>query len=126
MQRVVVNMQNLLLGEAVAQALVANGEFHVIVVGKPQEVVNKCGSFAPTILLMEVTGCSPWLLPERMALQSEVKRRDPACKIVLLVDENAEKEAAAEIRQAKKDGLIDQFIYGSTSASYLAALMETI
>ena len=46
--------------------------------------------------------------------------------MVLVVDENSEKEAADRVRQAKKDGLIDQFIYGSTSPAYLVALTDTL
>lgn len=33
---------------------------------------------------------------------------------------------ARQVRQAKKEGLIDQFIYASVSASYLVALMDTL
>jgi len=55
-----------------------------------------------------------------------VKARHPDCKIVLIVDENAEKEVAKRVKQAKKDGLIDQFIYGSISASYLADIVDSL
>jgi len=75
---------------------------------------------------MEVTGYPPFALSERLALREQVKKQNPNCKIVVLVDENSEKEIAAQVRQAKKDGLIDQFIYGSTSASYLVAMMDTL
>ena len=51
---------------------------------------------------------------------------NPDCKIVLVVDENSEKEVAKEVRKAKKAGRIDQFIYGSISANYLVALMDTL
>ena len=51
---------------------------------------------------------------------------NPDCKIVFVVDENSEPEVADRVRQAKKDGLIDQFIYGSISASYLVALVDTL
>ena len=33
---------------------------------------------------------------------------------------------ARQVRQAKKEGLIDQFIYASVSANYLVALMDTL
>ena len=42
------------------------------------------------------------------------------------IKENAEKELAKEVRQAKKDGLIDQFIYGSISATYLADIVDSL
>ena len=43
-----------------------------------------------------------------------------------MVDENSEAEVAEQVRRAKKDGRIDQFIYGSISAAYLVALMDTL
>ena len=75
---------------------------------------------------MEVTGYTPWLLCERMNIRDAVKSKHPECKIVLVVDENAEKEVAKQVKEAKKDGLIDQFIYGSISASYLADIVDSL
>lgn len=43
----------------------------------------------------------------------------PDCKIAFIVDSNTEKQAAKDIRDAKKNGLIDQFFYGSMTAEYL-------
>ena len=75
---------------------------------------------------MEVTGYTPWKLCERMKIRDAVKVQNPECKIVLIVDENAEKEAARQVKKAKKDGLIDQFIYGSISATYLADIVDSL
>ena len=61
-----------------------------------------------------------------MKIINSVRLQIPECKIVLIVDENAEKELAKEVRQAKKDGLIDQFIYGSISATYLADIVDSL
>lgn len=47
------------------------------------------------------------------------------CKVVLLVDEKSD-AALAAVRQAKKDGLADNFIYGSVSPDYLAAVMDAL
>ncbi|NLV86688.1 MAG: hypothetical protein GX025_05670 [Clostridiales bacterium] len=126
MQRVIISMQNYVLGEAVEQMLIRGGDFHVTVAENPEQVIKLCVNLAANALLMEVTGYTPYKLEERLKLRAEVKRQNPLCKIVLLVDEHAEKEAADKVRQAKKDGLIDQFIYGSTSASYLVAIMDAL
>lgn len=72
---------------------------------------------------MEVTGYPPYIRSERLKVREQVRRETPSCKIVLLVDENSGAELA---KQAKKDGLIDQFIYGSVSSAYLTALMDTL
>ena len=92
----------------------------------PDKIVDDCKWIAPYALLMEVTGYSPWKLEERLKIRDAVKAKDPECKIVLVVDENAEKEVAKRIKQAKKDGIIDQFIYGSISASYLADIVDSL
>ena len=68
---------------------------------------------------MEVTGYTPWKLCERLRLRDEVKMVCPDCKIALIVDSNTEKQAAKDIRDAKKDGLIDQFLYSSVTVEYL-------
>lgn len=126
MQRVIVNMQNFVFSEAIERALRDGGDFHVTVVDSPREVTEKCRLIAANALLMEVTCCTPWLLAERLRIRDTVRQQEPDCKIVLLVDENAEKKVAEQVKQAKRDGVIDQFIYASTSASFLVALMDTL
>ena len=61
-----------------------------------------------------------------MKIRDEVKSYCPDCKIVLVVDENTEKKLADKVRRAKKDGLIDNFLYGSVSATYLSAVIDTL
>ena len=124
MRRIVINMQNSLFCNAIADTLRRSGnELEPYTVDSPDKVVDECKWIAPYALLMEVTGYTPWLLSERMKIRDAVKEMHPECKIVLIVDENAEKAVA---KQAKKDGLIDQFIYGSISASYLADIVDSL
>ena len=42
------------------------------------------------------------------------------------MDEKIDTKIAEDVKEAKRMGLIDQFIFSSISASYLAALMETL
>lgn len=127
MRRIVINMQNSLFCNAIADTLRRSGnELEPYTVVMPDQVVNECKWIAPYALLMEVTGYTPWKLIERMKLRDAVKEKNPECKIVLVVDENAEKEVAKQVKQAKKDGLIDQFIYGSISATYLADIVDSL
>lgn len=127
MRRVVVNMQNALFCNAISDTLRNSGnEFNTYTVESPDKVADECKWIAPYALLMEVTGYTPWKLCERMKIRDAVKAQHPECKIVLIVDENAEKEVAKQVKQAKKDGLIDQFIYGSISASYLADIVDSL
>lgn len=122
-----INMQNSLFCDAIADTLrrSANG-LDPYTVDSPERIVDECKWLAPYALLMEVTGYTPWLLTERMKIRDQVKEMCPDCKIVLIVDENAEREVASRVKQSKKDGLIDQFIYGSISASYLADIVDSL
>lgn len=127
MRRIVINMQNSLFCNAIADTLRGSGnELEPYIVDSPDKVVEECKWIAPYALLMEVTGYTPWLLSERIKIRDAVKAQNPECKIVFIVDENAEKAIAKQVKQAKKDGLIDQFIYGSISATYLADIVDSL
>jgi hypothetical protein len=127
MRRIVINMQNSLFCNAIANTISRSGnELEPYTVDSPDQVVDECKWIAPYALLMEVTSYTPWKLCERMKLRDAVKEKNPECKIVLVVDENAEKEVAKQVKQAKKDGRIDQFIYGSISATYLADIVDSL
>lgn len=127
MRRIVVDMQNFLFADAIAQTLrSADSDFDVRKSESPDKTVELCSICEPYALLMEVTGYTPWKLEERLKIRDELKQIHPHCKIVLIVDENAEKKLAALVLQAKKDRLIDNFIYSSVSAAYLSAVIDTL
>jgi len=119
-------MQNYVFAQATEMAMKSHGDFRVVVVEKPEDIVKNCVSVAATALLMEVTGYTPYKLEERLKIREETKKQNPDCKIVLMVDENSMPQVAETVKQAKRDGLIDQFIYGSTSASYLVGIMDAL
>ena len=125
MPRVVVNTQNYMFADMIKRTL-ESGDFSVTAVDKPEKLLPEFNRTAANIVLMEVTGYTPWKIEERMKLRGQIRQNDPACKIAFLVDEKAEPAVAQKVRRAKTDGLIDQFIYTSISASYLLGVMETI
>ena len=92
----------------------------------PSQALTLCRSVLAHALIMEVMNVSPWKLSERLRLCQEVRQNLPQCKVLLLVDENANADLAVSVKQAKKDGLIDNFIYASVSPSYLAAVLDTL
>ena len=120
MKKIVVDLQNYLFADSIAVAFRnLNYDIDVVRAETPQDTVELCRVYKPFVLVMEVTAYTPWLLSERMKLRDEVKATCPDCKIALIVDSNTEKQAAKDIRDAKKNGIIDQFFYGSMSAEYL-------
>lgn len=127
MRRVVVDMQNVLFADAVAAALRKfDSDFDVAQSDSPESTPVLCALLRANILLMEVTAYSPRRLEERMQIRDTLKKTNPDCKIVLIVDEITEKKLADRVRLAKKDGLIDSFLYSSVSAGYLSALVDTL
>lgn len=127
MRRVVIDMQNTLFADAVAEALRRfDSDFEPIMSESPEKILFLCDSVLANVLIMEVTAYTPWKLEERMKIRDELEKTNPDCKIVLVVDENTEKKLADQVRQVKKDGLIDNFIYGSVSSTYLSAVIDTL
>mgnify|MGYP004522597247 FL=1 len=120
MRKIVVDMQNFLFADSVATAFRRSDyDIDVIRTESPKDTLELCQVYQPYVLMMEVTSYTPWKLSERLKLRDKVKAVCPGCKIALIVDSNTEKQAAKDIRDAKKNGLIDQFFYGSMTAEYL-------
>ena len=120
MRKIVVDMQNFLFADSVATAFRSSGyDIDVIRTESQKDTLELCQVYKPYVLIMEVTSYTPWKLDERLNLREQVKAVCPECKIALIVDSNTERQAAKDIRDAKKNGLIDQFFYGSMTAEYL-------
>ena len=122
MRRIVVDMQNALFTDAIAAALRNfDSDFEVFESELPQKTAELCGDVRADVLIAEVTSCTPWTFEDRMKTRSELKKICRRGKIVLTV-----KKLADKVRRAKKDGLIDGFLYGSVSSAYLAAFIDTL
>ena len=127
MRIVFVDMQNALFADAIATALRDfDSDFEVFPSENPDKTADMCFDTQANVLIMEVTAYTPWKIEERMKIRDKVKSYCPDCKIVLVVDENTEKKLADKVRRAKKDGLIDNFLYGSVSSTYLSAVIDTL
>ncbi len=127
MRRIVLDMQCVLFADAISQALMNNDpDFEPRRTEEPSDAVRLCRSSCAYAIIMEVTPYSPWRLEERLRLSKEIKAAVSDCRVVLLVDEKADAALAAEVRQAKKDGLVDNFIYASVSPTYLSAVIDAL
>ena len=127
MRRIVIDMQSALFADAVAEALRNfDSDLEPILSESPDKTLSLCDTVLANVLIMEVTIYASRTLEERLKIRNALKRAHPDCKIVLVVDENTEKKLADKVRQAKKDGLVDNFIYGSISSSYLSAVIDAL
>ncbi len=126
MRRVLINLQNFMFADAIERTLLEDGDLRVINVTEPEEVIQQCRLTIPEVLFLEVTGYTPWKFAERRKIWKRVKEFLPQCKVVLMVDENAEHALASQVMDAKQSGKIDAFVFSSVSSSYLAALLQTV
>ena len=127
MRKIILDIQSGLYAKAIQRILMQElDEYQIIISDFPNKTVERCRMFRPYALLMEVTGYTPWMLEERLAIREAVGRNNPDCKVVILVDDVADKAQAERVKNAKKDGLIDAFLFGSATDSYLAAMMDSL
>ena len=127
MRSIVLDMKGGLLAEAVVQSLSGcDPDFLVYRSSKPEETLALCRSCRANVLVMEVVRLGSWKLSERLRLCSAAKQFSWVCKVLLLVDEDADELLAAEVRQAVKNQLADNFIYASVSPTYLAGVIDTL
>lgn len=119
MKTVLTEICNGLMAESIRHILEESGEFRVLSI--------KAGeASAVDIILLEVAYNPGFTMDERMAAVKSIRSRNPNARILLLCDENSTPELARQVVLAKKDGLIDDFIYSSVSESYLTAMLESI
>lgn len=127
MRRVIIDMQSFMFADAAANALRRfDPDYEVYSAENPSQTLDLCFGTLANVLVMEVTEYTPWKLTERLKLLEQLKPKLPECKIVFVVDENTSKPLADKVRQAKKDGLIDQFLYSSVSSDYLVAAIDAV
>ena len=96
MKRIVLDLQCAMFADAITMALErSDPDFLILRSDAPGKTAAICKSSHAYALIMEVTGYTPWRLEERLRLRDEVGRLCPSCKVLLLVDENADRALAA-------------------------------
>ena len=98
----------------------------VVISESPDATAEWCKTHRPDVLLMEVKAYSPWMFNERMAIHDKVKRNTENCRVILFVDDDTDGELTEKVRQAKREGLIDAFLFGSVSENYFASVIDSV
>ena len=112
------NMERMLLQEL--------DDCQVIISESPDFTADWCKMHKSDVLLMEVKAFSPWMFSERMAIREKVKRNTENCRIILFVDDESDEELTEKVRQARREGLIDAFLFGSVSENYFASVIDSV
>ena len=116
MKRIKLEICNGLMAAAIRRILEHTEGFSVI----------RGASSSADVLLMETAYDPGFTMGECLTKAKLLRSRSPECKVIVLCDENSAPELARQVVQAKKDGLIDDFVYSSVSESYLTALLSAL
>ena len=127
MKKIVLSICNSLMAMSITHSLTQTGDFQIASI-RPgcKEVARECADASADVLLMEAAFNIGATLDDCMKEAKRLRSLRPECKTILLCDENSAPEVARQIALAKKDGLIDDFVYSSVSESYLTAMLHAI
>ncbi len=127
MRNIVLDMQSGLYAQAVKRILMQElDDYQVIVSPRPEDTAEQCRMLRPYALLMEVTGYTPWKPDERLAIVEQVAKTCPDCRTLFIADDAAGPEVLGPVKQAKREGTIDAFLFTSVTESYLVAVIDSL
>ena len=127
MKKIVLSICNSLMELSISHCLTQSGGFQIVPI-RPGcgEIARECADASADVLLMEAAFHIGATLDDCLKEARRLRSLRPECRTILLCDENSAPEVARRIALAKKDGLIDDFIYSSVSESYLTAMLYAI
>ena len=127
MKKIVLDIQSDIHAHTMERMLMQKlDDCQVVISESPDATAEWCKTHQPDVLLMEVKAYSPWMFNERMAIRYKVKRNTENCRVILFVDDDTDGELTEKVRQAKREGLIDAFLFGSVSENYFASVIDSV
>ena len=124
MKTILTGICNCLMGASIRNMLQKNGHFRIVPL--KGSIADIPAQRDADIALLEVAPNPGFTVDERLREVRLLRGINPVCRILLLCDENSTPELARKVAIAKKDGLIDDFLYSSVSESYLTAMLDAI
>ncbi len=127
MKKIVLDMQSGIHAHNMERMLLQKLEdYQVVISESPDSTADWCRSHRLDVLLMEVKAYSPWMFLERMKIRDKVKRSTENCRVILFVDDESDNNLTEKVRQAKREGRIDAFLFGSVSETYFASVIDSV
>ena len=78
---IVLDMQSVLYARLLERAMLQELDNHQIIISKtPNLTKDICEIHKPRVVIMEVTGYSPWMLNDRLELSNQIKKNNPGCR----------------------------------------------
>jgi chemotaxis response regulator CheB len=128
MRKIIISVQNRLLGDALVSILEESGEFEPsrVIVDRKKRTAAACAAFQPEIVLMEVAQTAVASVKERMKEVYQIRALLPDCKVVFLCDEHVSPQVAEEVVGVRKNREIDAFCYSSVTMKNMLATLSAL
>lgn len=127
MKKIVLDIQSDIHAQTMERMLMQKlDDCQVVISESPDTTAEWCKTHRPDVLLMEVKAYSPWMFRQRMTIRDKVGCSVENCRIILFVDDDTDGELTEQVRQAKREGLIDAFLFGSVSENYFASVIDSV
>lgn len=127
MKKIVLDIQSDIHAQTMERMLMQKlDDCQVVISESPDTTAEWCKTHRPDVLLMEVKAYSPWMFKQRMTIRDKVGRSVENCRIILFVDDDTDGELTEQVRQAKREGLIDAFLFGSVSENYFGSVIDSV
>ena len=127
MKKIVLDIQSDIHAQTMERMLMQKlDDCQVVISESPDTTAEWCKTHRPDVLLMEVKAYSPWMFGQRMTIRDKVGRSAENCRVILFVDDDTDGELTEQVRQAKREGLIDAFLFGSVSENYFASVIDSV
>ena len=127
MKIILLGMCNRLIEASIKHILNQTEDFQVYSVHPGKcEIAKECKAVAADILLLEVAYNPGSTLDDCLSEVEILQLLRPECKVILVCDENSVPGIARKIAMAKKDRLIDDFMYLPVSESYFTAILYSM
>lgn len=127
MKKIVLDIQSDIHAQTMERMLMQKlDDCQVVISESPDTTAEWCKTHRPDVLLMEVKAYSPWMFGQRMTIRDKVGRSVENCRIILFIDDDTDGELTEKVRQAKREGLIDAFLFGSVSENYFASVIDSV
>ena len=107
MKKIVLDIQSDIHAQTMERMLMQKlDDCQVVISESPDTTAEWCKTHRPDVLLMEVN--------------------TENCRVILFVDDDTDGELTEQVRQAKREGLIDAFLFGSVSENYFASVIDSV
>lgn len=127
MKRVIAAIQNVLVLEAILNALNKRGMYvETSLSSEYQKIASLCKTIFADVLVMDVTRFGEGAFDNRMETINATKNQNPKIKICLVYDNEMDDELLFKILSAKETGKIDMFFYQSVPSDYIADVISTV